>query len=558
MKALKGETLSEILCKLRSGNAREYTYTRLIGIFLKVCNAIDYAHAKGVIHLDLKPSNIIVGEFGDVHVLDWGLAMLVTHPDEPTGKTGIRDVVGGTPGYMAPEQTKGSPADINFQTDIYMLGAILYEILTYQCPIEGNNTKDVLQKTVRGELLDPNKRSPEKKIPSALAAIAMKAMQTHPAKRYSTVPALIRDLHQFQDGFATSAENPTFITHLILLVKRHKMAVGLITVSVAVIAAVLVNSFDKIKQSEWIALKALTTLQEKNDYIATTAKQVAPDYLNLMAQEEQDYAFAAAEQALNTSLAFDPSIREGWIQKSRMLLSQRKFNLAWNILSDQPSALQRLAKKYKDLGRVPDREISQLVRDFQNHDMADGIPRLFYHLNRTPFDPATRFPAIAESLTALNPKIETLHFSWEPAGANGWNIDLSGNQELDDLSPLCGLSIHRLAVVGIGSPDLRLLTEDGIEELSLSKAEINHLFELDQLADLRVLDISHTRIRNLSDIVKYPKLTTLDISGIDGLAIPLHLVWCRELRTLTVSEKFKDNPTIRALANRGVIIIYAD
>ncbi len=560
MKALKGETLGEILKKRRSGNASEYTRTRLLGIFLKVCNAIAYAHAKGVIHLDLKPSNIMVGEYGDVHVLDWGLAMLVTHPNESP-----REVVGGTPGYMAPEQAQDAPADIDFQTDVYMLGAILYEILTHHCPIEGKTTKDVLQKTVRGEIPPPAKRAPEQKISTALAAISMKAMATDPADRYATVATLIHDLHKFMDGFATRAENPTFVTHLILLVKRHKMAVGIIAASLAIIATVLTNSFSKIKRSEQVAIGALATLQEKNDYIAATAKKVAPTYLNLMAREEPRYAFTAAEEALDTSLAFDPSQGLAWLQKGSILLCQQHFSEAWTILNGhhghpvkKSTKAIAIAEKYKDSGPLSDREIPQLVRDFKTHNMGGGIPRLFYHLNQAPFNPTTRFPTIEESLKLLNPKIKTLNFSWKSASSGGWKIDLSNNPDLDDLSPLCGLDIHSLNASHIGFPNLKLLTQDSLQELHLSGTALNHLFELEPFTELRALDISETQIRNLGDIVKYPKLTSLNISGINGLTISPQLIWCRNLNLLTVSEKFKGDPTIRALANHGVIIIYTD
>jgi serine/threonine protein kinase len=560
MKALKGETLDEILKKLRAGSPGEYSHTRLLGIFLKVCNAIDYAHTKGVIHLDLKPSNIIVGEFGDVHVLDWGLATLVTHPNESG-----HGAIGGTPGYMAPEQAQNTPGEINFQTDVYMLGAILYEILTHHCPIEGKATKEVLQKTVRGEIPLPAQRAPKQKIPAALGAISMKAMATDPAARYATVAALIRDLQQFMDGFATRAENPTFITHLVLLVKRHKMAVGIIAASLAVIAAVLANSFSKIKQSEQVAVGALASLQEKNDYIAATAKKVAPTYLNLMAREEPQYAFAAAEEALDTSLAFDPSLGLAWLQKGSILLCQQRFPEAWTILTGRhghpvkkSADLIAMAEKHKNSGPLPDSEIPQLVRDFKTRNMDGGLPRLFYHLNRAPFDPATRFPAIEKSLKLLNPKVGNLNFSWKAAPSKGWKIDMSNNPDLDDISPLCGLDIHSLNASNIGVPDLKLLTEDGLQELRLSGTALNHLFELDPLAGLRTLDISGTHIRNLVNIVKYPRLTALDISNINGLSISPQLVWCRNLNLLTVSESFKDEPTIRALANRGVIIIYTD
>lgn len=596
MKALKGRTLDDILKQLRKGNdvlEREFTRTRLIGIFLKVCNAIEYAHSKGVIHLDLKPSNIIVGDYGDVHVLDWGLSTLVTHLNDYDGEPVSwhsmddvplengqtltrylestaknreqRNVVGGTPGYMAPEQAQGAPSDIDFQTDVYMLGALLYEILTGQCPITGDTVKEVLQKTVRGEVLPVVERTPERKIPAALGAITMKAMATDPADRYPTVAALVQDTLKYQDGFATSAENPTFITHVALLVKRHKVAVGLITASLTVIAAVLAQSFVSIKQSERIALGALAELQEKNNYIAATAKQVAPDYLNLMAREEQDYAFDAAEKALDTSLAFDPSNGLAWLQKGSILLCQQRFSEAWTILTGQHGHPVRadttaisLAEKYKGSGILPDSEIPNLVADLQNYKMAAGIPRMFYHLNRAPFDPDTRFPAIEESLKRLNPKVETLRFSWESGGAKGWKIDISGNPELDDISPLCGLDIRLLDASNTGTFNLKLLTESGMKDLRLKNTSLNHLFELDQFIGLQALDISGTRIRNLINIVKYPQLTSLDISGIDGLAISPQLVWCRSLNLLTVSDAFKGDPTIRTLANRGVIIIYTD
>ncbi|MCF7816493.1 MAG: serine/threonine protein kinase [Kiritimatiellales bacterium] len=596
MKSLKGETLGEILKQLRAGDAQykiRFTRTRLLGIFLKVCNAIDYAHSKGVIHLDLKPSNVIVGDYGDVYVLDWGLSTLITHLNEYDGapvswhsiddvplengqtlthylestakSRERRNVVGGTPGYMSPEQAQGSPSDIDFQTDVYMLGAMLYEILTFQCPITGGTIREVLQKTVRGEFPDPGTRAPELKIPAALAAIALKAMATDPTSRYPTVAALIRDIQKYQDGFATSAENPTFITHTALLVKRHKMAVSLIATSAAIIAVILVNSFSSIKQSEHVAVGALAALREKNDYIAATAKKVAPDYLNLMAREEKAFEFAAAEQALDTALAFDPSFDTGWMWKGKMLLCQQRFSEAWKILSGNhgypvrnDSAALNLADTYKDQLKVPDAGLPELVRAFKTHNMAEGIPRLFYHLNHGPFDPDTRFPAIEASLRLLNPKVEKLNFAYKPAKDGGWSIDLHGNPELDDISPLCGLDIRSLNASGIGSPDLRLLTESGMKELHLADTALNHLFELDQMAGLEALDISSTHIRNLVNIVKYPKLTSLDISGIDGLAISPQLVWCRNLRTLTVAEAFRDDPTIRTLANRGVIIIYTN
>jgi hypothetical protein len=189
------------------------------------------------------------------------------------------------------------------------------------------------------------------------------------------------------------------------------------------------------------------------------------------------------------------------------------------------------------------------------HDLSGSLPRLFYNLNKKPFNPETHFSAIAESLNILNPKIKNLNFKWKRS-ANGWNIDISNNPQLNDITPLCGLNILVLDASYTGSPDLALLTETNIVELKLEGADLNHLLQLKQMKDLQALDISKTRIRNLSNIIKYPNLATLDISGIEELEISQQLIWNRKLKMLTVSESFRNDPTLKILSNRGVIIIY--
>jgi len=588
MKALKGETLGEIIKKLRDGNQdylERYSRTRLLNIFLKVCNAIDYAHAKGVIHLDLKPSNVIVGDFGDVHVLDWGLSTLITHLEEYDGEpvswhslddvalengqsltrylestAQRRHTIGGTPGYMSPEQAQGSPADIDFQTDVYMLGSMLYEILTHQCPIVADSVKQVLQKTVRGDVPPPTQRSPDLRIPPALAAIVMKAMNTDPQDRYPNVAALIRDIHHYQEGFATIAENPTFLTHFSLLIRRHKVVVSLIAASAAIIAIILSKSFASIKKSEQVAVDALARLKEKNAYIANTARQVAPDYLELTLAAERDHAFTEAEQKLNTSLAFDDANATAWGLKTHLLLCQQRFAEAWRIYADgilpAGGPVYELAEKYKNKGSVSDEAFPELVFDFRRSGMERDLPRLFYHFNQEDFEPKTHFPALAASLKQLNPAVDQIHFGWQEAGNGTWELDISGNAGLDDITPLCGLRLSQLKAGNIGTPNLAHLTEPGLRSLDLSGTQINYLPGNTPLTGLEELDISGTLIRNISNIVKYPRLTTLDLSRIEGLSVSPQLIWCRNLKLLTISESYRDDPTIITLARRGVIIIY--
>src|SRR5262249_52847147 len=147
MKLVRGQTLAQLL-RARSGAAEGQA--RLLGVFEQVCQAVAYAHSRGVIHRDLKPANVMVGEFGEVQVMDWGLATRRGEPElsAPGDAAPVADAPGsppqtqpgmllGTPAYMAPEQARGEVAEVDRRSDVFGLGAILCEILTGQPPYRG-------------------------------------------------------------------------------------------------------------------------------------------------------------------------------------------------------------------------------------------------------------------------------------------------------------------------------------------------------------------------------------------------------------------------------------
>jgi serine/threonine-protein kinase len=172
---------------------------RVLGWFGQVCNGLAFAHAQGVIHRDVKPAHIFVGDFGQVVLTDWGLAKalraptLAALPDVSSegsafGKdsvTRVGDVV-GTPAYMAPEQAEGRIAVIDHRADIYALGAILYELLTGTRPYEATRSADVLDQVRRGPPEPPRKRAPHRDIPAALEAVCLKAMAHDPGERFQS------------------------------------------------------------------------------------------------------------------------------------------------------------------------------------------------------------------------------------------------------------------------------------------------------------------------------------------------------------------------------------
>ena len=561
MKRLRGETLEPILNRLQQGDPatrHAYPLTRLLQIFLNICDAVEYAHTKGVLHLDIKPANIMIGDFGDLHLLDWGLATLITTPDTPAHLTDAptRTIVGGTPGYMAPEQAHGTFQQVHFHTDIYMLSALLYHLLTLSPPHTGDTIQAILHHTVQGTIPPPQTNN-------ALAAIAMKGLSKSPSDRYPTVAALSHDLRNHLNGYATLAENPTLLTHLQLLINRHRTATLLLLLALLIITTTLTLSFRSIRHNEQLALNALDQLQQKNKYIQQTALAVAPDYLELARQHEHQYRFPQADTALATALAFNPQNPQARLLQAHHHLSQLQFDKAHDLLSQAdgiptasaPTAL-RLANKYRNQPPITDEQLPALTADFIQHNLTPLLPRLFNHLNRAPLNPQTRFPALQACLQQLNPDTPNLQLQQTSFGAAGHLINLGNNPELSNLIPLTGLPITILNLNQTGRPDLTPLRLDQLRELRLSGTRLERLNEIGDLPQLNVLDISRTRINDLSSILRYPNLTTLNLSNIPNLTLSPRLVWCQKLTSITLSATHANQPLIPTLTARGILLLY--
>jgi serine/threonine protein kinase len=247
MKLVEGQTLKEVLKRLRTRDAvttLDFTLQRLLNIFRRVCHGIEFAHSAGYLHRDLKPENIMIGEHGEVLVMDWGLAQAFRHDaQEGVGRVSQEDgkrVVEGTPQYMSPEQACADPIDE--RSDIYSLGAILYAILTLRSPVQGKSLEGILKKVRSGEILPIEAPSlkpaapglhatTKQRVPTALEAIVTKAMHRDRANRYTQVTALIRDIEAYQAGFPTSAENAGALRHLGLLIRRHSALTAVLLLS---------------------------------------------------------------------------------------------------------------------------------------------------------------------------------------------------------------------------------------------------------------------------------------------------------------------------------------
>ena len=256
MKYVRGTTLRHVLDDLFNREPAvlaKYPLVELLTIFQKVCDAVAFAHSKGVIHRDLKPENFMLGDYGEVLVMDWGLAKVLdpsrnreaSYEGHSIIRTGVRaelhahekeaNNVLGTPQYMAPEQAYGQHDALDVRTDVYALGAILHHLLTLRPPIEAEDAQAILAKVAVGDF-QPARNStqgskrlphlPNGRVPDALSAVAQKAMATNAANRYQTVRDFQTDIVAYQAGFATTAENAGKVKQALLLLKRQRYVVG--------------------------------------------------------------------------------------------------------------------------------------------------------------------------------------------------------------------------------------------------------------------------------------------------------------------------------------------
>ncbi len=392
MKFVRGITLDEVLRSLRHGNeamVKKYSLAMLITIFQKVCDGVAFAHSKGVVHRDLKPENVMIGSYGEVMVMDWGLAKNMTgaqrkedgeqavetvadHPlPDARGFQTMHGLVVGTPPYISPEQARGELDKIDPRSDIYVLGEILYAILALRVPFGGSTVADVISEILASKITPPSSFSsppksarkmesapnasdshdivlphlPGGRVPESLSAVVMKAMAFDPEKRYQSVEEMQADITAFQGGFATKAERAGPFKQTLLWAGRHKKEVILIAVFAVVFHVAVVTFFLSIKHERDIAVKnyrlALQNelLAKNNEARALESekkaaeaiedlRQTAPTFASDAQALLEDLKFAEALEKVNYAIAQQPQNADFWVLKGHILQSMLKLNEA--------------------------------------------------------------------------------------------------------------------------------------------------------------------------------------------------------------------------------------
>jgi serine/threonine-protein kinase len=513
-----GNSLSELIEKLRASDPEivsRYPLESLLHVFVKICDAIAYAHSIQVLHLDLKPANIQVGPYGEVLVCDWGLGRLLgredglelerrlLHPDLLSSDT-LFGQARGTPGYMAPEQIE-KDNERDARTDVYGLGCILYSILTLQCPLDGE-AEAVLENAKLGAITPPSRRAADRDIPKSLEAVVLKAMAVDPVCRYQSAETLSQDVRRYLTGFATHAEDAGVLTQLGLLYRRNQRFCITVLCAALVMLGGATWSFWKIAEKERISsaarLEAEQTLMlyeagigelEKLSFQNAESVERAVIGLHLYTHEKR------AEQLLLAALDAEPDNPVYLRSMGEHYFIMQRFNQAAEYLvrgekrNEYPDQIVcDLAHEYSllkpnDDDRLTVEQMVDLLRRIRDFNGFEAM--IVLNDQRQRVDPNERAVIIQEHLRSINPDWHDGWFEYDFASSR-LRIGGKGLTRLAaSPSVLAGLQPRTLDISGSEISDLSSETGYAIESLDVRGCPLDRVHYLRRFVHLKKLVI---------------------------------------------------------------------
>jgi serine/threonine protein kinase len=374
MRFIKGDSLKEAIERFHADEGlkidpgrRSLELRKLLRRFTDVCNAIEYAHSRGVLHRDLKPGNVIVGKHGETLVVDWGLAkatgrveagsdsgerMLV--PSSASGSAAtLPGLALGTPSYMSPEQAEGRLDRLGPRSDVYSLGAMLYCLLTGRPPFEGE-VAEVIRAVQRGEFRPP--RAIEPTIDQALEAVCLKAMALHPEDRYSTCRALAEDVERWLADEPVSAWREPLPRRARRWGRRNRTAVS----GAAAVLAGLIGL-------------AAVAVEQSRSKSAPEAKNLQLTAANTETTKAKDEAEGALAETTKAKQATDAALAQSEESRRQAEESQKQAEAVSDFLveafrSPDPSQTGREVK----VADVLDRATEKLDKEFTGSQATKG------------------------------------------------------------------------------------------------------------------------------------------------------------------------------------------
>ena len=308
MELVEGETLAQVLAKLKEAEPDTETpfgrkdslayYSNLADAFADVAEGLQHAHSKRVVHRDIKPSNLILDDDGRLRILDFGLA----HLEGQESLTLLGDVV-GTPAYMSPEQAARRKIPVDHRTDIYSLGATLYELLTHQQPFRGKDHADTLSQIIDRDPRPPRQWNP--RVPADLETITLKCLRKASENRYGTAEALAQDLRRFVRAYPIEARPQSGWERLAAWVKRQRRRLLVAAALLASLLAVFWYGY-RAEQAEYVAQKALF----RPALLKVLSKIREGEFSLRISSGQTDALFASAESKNRFTLVAPENVKE--------------------------------------------------------------------------------------------------------------------------------------------------------------------------------------------------------------------------------------------------------
>ena len=549
-----GQSFKELINTAHSSNTplAKSELNKLLEVFLKICDAVSFAHSQNVVHLDLKPDNIQTGEHGQVIVCDWGLGKVLGNSDYDGGDFDrillnpdllnhmtLADEVRGTPGFMAPEQIMPE-AEVSPKTDIYALGGILYAILSGLSPIEVQDDLDeVLKQTVAGNITPPDQRCPEKQISNALSAVSMKALQLDSEKRYETVEDIRNDVSNYMTGYSTTAQNAGFFTEAKLFFNRNRTVCLVIILAFTLIASLTTYFVNGLRESTRKAEQAQAQAED-NQRLAENEKERAEKILSLYKEEQKSISslveehFGALKEEVyiltdhkiydDPAEAFDKSIstlnrmisinpKDLWPYMQRgyvyyLMQDLHKANASFSQHNYRAEHHHELTKKYLPYakeGELLDVEIlCKLLKDLSQGSNVQALIFMLYD--------AQKRASIQDHSLVVKTVLEKFNKQWQKPifeyDSERQSLKLSGK----GLSQINATGRTFNLIKQPKQKSISILRTLKLKHLDLSGSEIYKVSQLTEL-ELESLDISHTLINDCSTLHKLqPQLKKLTIS----------------------------------------------
>jgi serine/threonine-protein kinase len=461
MRFIRGDSLKEAVAAFHADEAlqrdpgrRSLALRKLLRRFLDACNAIDYAHSRGVLHRDLKPSNIVVGKHGETLVVDWGLAKALGSAEPgavsgeqllvPSLSSGSAETLPGsalgTPAYMSPEQAIGDLEHLGPRSDVYSLGATLYCLLTGQPPFEDDDVGTVLRAVQKGDF--PRPRQVDPAIDPALEAICLKALALKPEDRYATPRALAEDIERWTADEPVTAWREPLSRRARRWARRNRTAVTAAAVAMLVALGGMATVLA-------VQARANSELKLSNEALADANARVNVANADLVAANERERA--RFNLAMDAVKLFHGEVSEDLLLKEKQFEGLRTkllrgaadfYGKLEGLLKGQTDRQSRAAmgKAYAELGELTD-NIGSKPEALALHRMALAVRR---ELADAPEADAQTKADVARSLIAVGWLQERI------GDASGALVSYDGARRLaEDLEATASADEQLQAVLGL-------------------------------------------------------------------------------------------------------------